>query len=100
KGIDEAIEQGTGGKVRGVQDAKNKAEKIKQGTKDAWEAGKPRLPYPEPTPQEKPQNPKPAWPETPVPQMPKVPLLQGYNPQNIPPAIKMPSDLNRPEPAP
>lgn len=100
KGIDEAIEQGTGGKVRGVQDAKNKAEKIKQGTKDAWEAGKPRLPYPEPTPQEKPQNPKPAWPETPVPQMPKVPLLQGYNPQNIPPAIKMPSDLSRPEPAP
>ena len=100
KGIDEAIEQGTGGKVRGVQDAKNKAEKIKQGTKDAWEAGKPRLPYPEPTPQEKPQSPKPAWPETPVPQMPKVPLLQGYNPQNIPPAINMPSDLNRPEPAP
>lgn len=100
KGIDEAIEQGTGGKVRGVQDAKNKAEKIKQGTKDAWEAGKPRLPYPEPTPQEKPQNPKPAWLETPVPQMPKVPLLQGYSPQNIPPAINMPGDLNRPEPAP
>lgn len=100
KGIDEAIEQGTGGKVRGVQDAKNKAEKIKQGTKDAWEAGKPRLPYPEPTPQEKPQNPKPAWPETPVPQMPKVPLLQGYNPQHLPPAINMPGDLSRPEPAP
>lgn len=100
KGIDEAIEQGTGGKVRGVQDAKNKAEKIKQGTKDAWEAGKPRLPYPEPTPQEKPQNPKPAWLETPVPQMPKMPLLQGYSPQNIPPAINMPGDLNRPEPAP
>ena len=58
------------------------------------------LPHPEPTPQEKPQNPKPAWPETPVPQMPKVPLLQGYNPQNIPPAIKMPVDLSRPEPAP
>ena len=58
------------------------------------------LPHPEPTPQEKPQNPKPAWPETPVPQMPKVPLLQGYNPQNIPPAINMPSDLSRPEPAP
>lgn len=32
--------------------------------------------------------------------MPKVPLLQGYNPQNIPPAIKMPADLSRPEPAP
>ena len=100
QGLDEAIVQVTGGKVRGVQDAKNKAEKIKQGAKDAWEAGKPHLPRPEPTPQEKPQNPKPAWPETPVPPMPKVPLLQGYNPQNIPPAINMPADLNRPEPAP
>ncbi|MEZ7669506.1 extensin [Rothia sp. 27098_8_27] len=100
QGLDEMIVQATDGKVRGVQDAKNKAEKIKQGTKDAWEAGKPRLPYPEPTPQEKPHSPKPAWPETPVPQMPKVPLLQGYNPQNIPPAIKMPGDLSRPEPAP
>lgn len=98
--IDDAIVQGTGGKVRGIQDAKNKTEKIKQGAKDAWEAGKPRLPHPEPTPQEKPQNPKPAWPETPVPQMPKMPLLQGYSPQNIPPAINMPGDLNRPEPAP
>ena len=98
--IDDAIVQGTGGKVRGIQDAKNKAEKIKQGAKDAWEAGKPRLPHPEPTPQEKPQAPEPAWPETPVPQTPKVPLLQGYNPQNIPPAINMPADLNRPEPAP
>ena len=57
------------------------------------------LPHPEPTPQES-QNPQPAWPEMPVPQMPKVPLLQGYNPQNIPPAIKMPVDLSRPEPAP
>lgn len=100
QGLDEVIVQATDGKVRGVQDAKNKAEKIKQGAKDAWEAGKPHLPHPEPTPQEKPQNPKPAWPETPVPQMPKVPLLQGYNPQNIPPAINMPADLNRPEPAP
>lgn len=91
KGIDEAIIQGTGGKVRGLQDAKDKGEKIKQGAKDAWEAGKPRLPHPEP---------KPPWSEMPVPQMPKVPLLQGYNPQNIPPAIKMPGDLSRPEPAP
>lgn len=99
QGLDEVIVQATDGKVRGVQDAKNKAEKIKQGTKDAWEAGKPRLPYPEPTPQES-QNPQPAWPEMPVPQMPKVPLLQGYNPQNIPPAINMPGDLSRPEPAP
>lgn len=100
QGLDEVIVQATDGKVRGVQDAKNKAEKIKQGTKDAWEAGKPRLPYPEPTPQEKPHSPKPAWPEMPVPQMPKVPLLQGYNPQHLPPAINMPVDLSRPEPAP
>ena len=64
------------------------------------EGVKKTLPRPEPTPQEKPQAPEPAWPETPVPQMPKVPLLQGYNPQNIPPAINMPADLNRPEPAP
>lgn len=90
KGIDEAIIQGTGGKVRGLQDAKDKGEKIKQGAKDAWEAGKPRLPHPEP---------KPPWPEMPVPQMPKVPILQGYNPQHLPPAIKMPGDLSRPEPA-
>ena len=64
------------------------------------EGVKKTLPRPEPTPQEKPQAPEPAWPETPVPPMPKVPLLLGYNPQNIPPAIKMPADLSRPEPAP
>ena len=64
------------------------------------EGVKKTLPHPEPTPQEKPQAPEPAWPETPVPETPKVPLLQGYNPQNIPPAINMPADLNRPEPAP
>ena len=64
------------------------------------EGVKKTLPRPEPTPQENPQAPEPAWPETPVPPMPKVPLLQGYNPQNIPPAIKMPADLSRPEPAP
>ena len=64
------------------------------------EGVKKALPHPEPTPEGKPQNPKPAWPETPVPQMPKMPLLQGYSPQNIPPAINMPADLNHPEPAP
>ena len=64
------------------------------------EGVKKTLPRPEPTPQEKPQDPPPAWPETPVPQMPKVPLLQGYNPQHLSPAINMPSDLSRPEPAP
>ena len=63
------------------------------------EGVKKTIPHPEPTPQES-QNPQPAWPEMPVPQMPKVPLLQGYNPQHLPPAIKMPSDLSRPEPAP
>ena len=63
------------------------------------EGVKKTLPHPEPTPQES-QNPQPAWPEMPVPQMPKVLLLQGYNPQHLPPAINMPSDLSRPEPAP
>ncbi len=111
KGIDEAIEQGTGGKVKGLQDIRNRVERVQQKAEYAGEkfnktlpavieGVKKTLPHPEPTPQEKPQNPKPAWPETPVPQMPKAPLLQGYNPQNIPPAINMPADLNHPEPAP
>lgn len=111
KGIDEAIEQGTGGKVKGLQDIRNRVERVQQKAEYAGEkfnktlpavieGVKKTLPHPEPTPEEKPQNPKPAWPETPAPQMPKVPLLQGYNPQNIPPAINMPGDLNRPEPAP
>lgn len=111
KGIDEAIEQGTGGKVKGLQDIRNRVERVQQTAEYAGEkfnktfptvieGVQKTLPHPEPTPQEKPQNPKPAWPETPVPQMPKVPLLQGYNPQHLPPAIKMPSDLSRPEPAP
>ena len=111
KGIDEAIEQGTGGKVKGLQDIRNRVERVQQKAEYAGEkfnktlpavieGVKKTLPHPEPTPQEKPQNPKPAWLETPVPQMPKVPLLQGYSPQNIPPAINMPGDLNRPEPAP
>lgn len=111
KGIDEAIEQGTGGKVKGLQDIRNRVERVQQTAEYAGEkfnktfpavieGVQKTLPHPEPTPQEKPQNPKPAWPETPVPQMPKVPLLQGYNPQHLPPAINMPSDLSRPEPAP
>ena len=37
------------------------------------------LPHPEPTPQEKPQNPKPAWPETSVPQMPNSGALPAPN---------------------
>ena len=111
KGIDEAIEQGTGGKVKGLQDIRNRVERVQQKAEYAGEkfnktlpavieGVKKTLPHPEPTLLEKPQAPEPAWPETPVPQTPKVPLLQGYNPQNIPPAINMPADLNRPEPAP
>ena len=111
KGIDEAIEQGTGGKVKGLQDIRNRVERVQQTAEYAGEkfnktlpavieGVQKTLPHPEPAPQEKPQSPEPAWPETPVPQTPKVPLLQGYNPQNIPPAINMPAELNRPEPAP
>ena len=37
------------------------------------------IPHPEPTPEEKPQNPKPAWPETPVPQMPNSGSLPAPN---------------------
>ena len=96
---------------QGMEIAKQKAEGLQREAGETVQAAAKQipaviegvqktLPHPEPTPQEKPQNPKPAWPETPVPQMPKVPLLQGYNPQNIPPAIKMPVDLSRPEPAP
>ena len=95
---------------QGMEIAKQKAEGLqREAGESAWalakqipaviEGVKKTIPHPEPTPQES-QNPQPAWPETPVPQMPKVPLLQGYNPQNIPPAIKMPGDLSRPEPAP
>lgn len=110
KGIDEAIEQGTGGKVKGLQDIRNRVERVQQTAEYAGEkfnktfpavieGVQKTIPHPEPTPQES-QNPQPAWPETPMPQMPKVPLLQGYNPQHLPPAIKMPGDLSRPEPAP
>lgn len=95
----------------GMEIAKQKAEGLQREAGETVQAVakqipaviegvKKTLPRPEPTPQEKPQAPEPAWPETPVPQTPKVPLLQGYNPQNIPPAINMPADLNRPEPAP
>ncbi|WP_315431847.1 extensin [uncultured Rothia sp.] len=93
-GIAELADEKTGERLgrakRGIEDT---VPAVIEGVKKT-------LPHPEPTPQEKPQTPEPAWPETPVPQMPKVPLLQGYNPQNIPPAINMPADLNRPEPAP
>ena len=123
-GIVEGIDQLTGGRLgqakRGIEDtvsdvqqgmeiAKQRAEGLQREAGETVQAAakqipaviegiKKTIPHPEPTPQES-QNPQPAWPEMPVPQMPKVPLLQGYNPQNIPPAIKMPSDLSRPEPA-
>lgn len=96
---------------QGMGIAKQKAEGLqREAGESAWAVAKQipaviegvqkTLPHPEPAPQEKPQNPKPAWPEIPVPQMPKAPLLQGYNPQYLPPAINMPGDLSRPEPAP
>ncbi len=124
-GIVEGLDQLTGGHLaktkRGIEDtvsdvqqgmeiAKQKAEGLqREAGEAAWavakqipaviEGAQKTIPHPEPTPQES-QNPQPAWPEMPVPQMPKVPLLQGYNPQHLPPAINMPGDLSRPEPAP
>lgn len=95
---------------QGMEIAKQKAEGLqREAGEAAWTVAKQipaviegvqkTIPHPEPTPQES-QNPQPAWPEMPVPQTPKVPLLQGYNPQHLPPAINMPDDLSRPEPAP
>lgn len=124
-GIAEFVDEKTGGRLgqakRGIEDtvsdvqqgmeiAKQKAEGLqREAGEAAWTVAKQipaviegvqkTIPHPEPTPQES-QSPQPAWPETPVPQMPKVPLLQGYNPQHLPPAINMPSDLSRPEPDP
>ena len=124
-GIAEFVDEKTGGRLgqakRGIEDtvsdvqqgmeiAKQKAEGLqREAGEAAWTVAKQipaviegvqkTIPHPEPTPQES-QSPQPAWPETPVPQMPKVPLLQGYNPQHLSPAINMPSDLSRPEPDP
>ena len=64
----------------GMEIAKQKAEGLQREAGETVQAAagqipaviegvKKTLPHPEPTPQEKPQNPKPAWPETPVPQM-------------------------------
>lgn len=89
KGIDEAIEQGTGGKVKGLQDIRNRVERVQQTAEYAGEKFNKTLPaviegvqktipHPEPTPQES-QNPKPAWPETPVPQMPNSGALPAPN---------------------
>lgn len=124
-GIAEFADEKTGGRLgrakRGIEDtvsdvqqgmeiAKQRAEGLQRESGEAaWAVAKQipaviegvqkTIPHPEPTPQES-QNPQPAWPEMPVPQIPKVPLLQGYNPQHLPPAINMPSDLSRPEPTP
>lgn len=64
----------------GMEIAKQKAEGLQREAGETVQAAagqipaviegvKKTLPHPEPTPQEKPQNPKPAWSETPVPQM-------------------------------
>lgn len=56
------------------------------------EGVKKTLPHPEPTPEEKPQNPKPAWPETPVPQMSNsgsLPALNLAPAQPVPSAAKL-----------
>ena len=99
KGVDEAIEHGTGGMVKGVQDAKDKGERIQKAAQDTWESAERRLPHPGPKPSQEPGSPKPTWPEMPAPQTPKTPPLQGYDPQNVPPAINLPADLSGPEPA-
>lgn len=99
KGVDETIEHGTGGMVKGVQDAKDKGERIQKAAQDTWESAERRLPHPDPKPQQEPGSPKPTWPEMPAPQTPKTSLLQGYDPQNVPPAINLPADLSGPEPA-
>lgn len=89
KGIDEAIEQGTDGKVKGLQDIRNRVERVQQTAEYVGgkfketvpaviEGVQKTLPHPEPTPQES-QNPKPAWPETPVPQMPNSGSLPAPN---------------------
>ena len=49
---------------------KETVDKAVDTARAVWEDSKRHLSHPEPTPEEKPQNPKPAWPETPVPQMP------------------------------
>ena len=99
KGVDEAIEHGTGGMVKGVQDAKDKGERIQKAAQDTWESAERRLPHPGPKPSQEPGSPKPTWPEMPAPQTPKTSLLQGYDPQNVPPGINLPVDLSGPEPA-
>ena len=104
-GIAELADKKTGGRLgqakRGIEDtvsdvqqgmeiAKQRAEGLRREAGETVQAAakqipaviegvKKTLPHPEPTPQEKPQNPKPAWPETPVPQMPNSRALPAPN---------------------
>lgn len=75
---------------QGVEIAKQKAEGLqREAGESAWavakqipaviEGAQKTIPHPEPTPQEKPHSPKPAWPETPVPQMPNSGSLPAPN---------------------
>lgn len=84
---------------QGMEIAKQKAEGLqREAGESAWavakqipaviEGVKKTLPHPEPSPQEKPQNPKPAWPETPVPQMPNS---GAWPAPNLVPAQPVPS---------
>lgn len=74
----------------GMEIAKQRAEGLQREAGETVQAAagqipaiiegvKKTLPHPEPTPQEKPQSPKPAWPETPVPQMPNSGSLPAPN---------------------
>ena len=113
-GIAEFADEKTGGRLRqakrGIEDtvadaqlgmeiAKQRVEGLQRETGETVQAVagqipaviegvQKTLPHPEPTPQEKPQNPKPAWPETPVPQMPNSGALPA---PNLAPAQPVPS---------
>lgn len=74
------IEDTVSGVQQGVEIAKQRAEGLQREAGETVQAVagqipaviegvQKTLPHPEPTPQEKPQAPEPAWPETPAPQM-------------------------------
>lgn len=113
-GIAEFADEKTGGRLRqakrGIEDtvadaqlgmeiAKQRVEGLQRETGETVQAVagqipaviegvQKTLPHPEPTPQEKPQTPKPAWPETPAPQMPNSGALPA---PNLAPAQPVPS---------
>ena len=83
---------------QGMEIAKQKAEGLhREAGEAAWALAKQipaviegvqkTLPHPEPAPQEKPQNPKPTWPETPVLQMPNSGSLPAPNLTPAQPAL-------------